>query len=92
LVLWACLSLYWGSTLTTDFRRITVYAINLDDGSFGPQIISGIQAASDSGSSTLGWRFDATNLSDQASKDLVLNEDAWAVLQSKHSRLRHEVP
>jgi len=47
LLMWACLSLYWGSLVpNNDVTKISVFFVNLDaGGSLGSQIATGIQAA-----------------------------------------------
>jgi len=82
LLMWGCLSLYWGSTVSSNLNKLTVYAIDLDGGEFGQQMLQGINASIKDPAHSLGWRFDGTVTSDAASKHLVLNEQAWAVVQS----------
>jgi hypothetical protein len=81
ILMWTCLSLYWGSTVSSSVNGITVYAVNLDDGRFGQQMLGGIQAQLATNPNNLGWIFDPTINSDAASRELVINEDAWAVVQ-----------
>ena len=73
---------YFGSLVTNNnLVKLEVYAIDLDHGFLGNQVIDGIKAAQSSGES-LDWRFDASVTSSSMSQDLVLDERAWAVLQS----------
>lgn len=82
LLMWGCLSLYWGSTVSSNLNKLTVYAIDLDGGDFGRQMLQGINASITNLPHDLGWRFDNTIVSDAMAKHLVLNEQAWAVVQS----------
>ncbi len=84
ILMWTCLSLYWGSTVSSSVNGITVYAVNLDDGRFGQQMLGGIQAQLATNPNNLGWIFDPTINSDAASRELVINEDAWAVVQGAY--------
>jgi hypothetical protein len=81
--MWGCLSLYWGSTVDSNLNKLSVYAIDLDGGAFGQQMLQGINASIKVPARSLGWHFDSTITSDAMSKHLVLNEQAWAVVQSK---------
>ncbi len=82
LLMWACLSLYWGSTLYSSLGGLTVYSINLDDGPFGQQITEGIRkTAKNTSFNNLGWQFVTSINSDEASRQLLLDERAWAVVQ-----------
>lgn len=81
LLMWGCLSLYWGSTVSSNLHKLTVYAIDLDGGQFGQQMLQGINASITNPPRDLGWRFDNGVISDAMSKHLVLNEQAWAVVQ-----------
>lgn len=90
LLMWACLSLYWGSTTYTSLRKLSVYAINLDDGDFGRQMITNIRAAASEDPAGLGWHFEPAEKSANMSQELVLDEKAWAVVQSmyiQHSKI-----
>ena len=84
LLMWACLSLYWGSITYTSLRKLSVYAINLDDGSFGRQMITGIESAANEDPAGLGWHFDPAVKSASMSQELVIDEKAWAVVQSMY--------
>jgi hypothetical protein len=84
LLMWACLSLYWGSTTYTSLRKLSVYAINLDDGSFGRQMITDIKSAASEDPAGLGWQFESAVKSATMSQELVLDEKAWAVVQSMY--------
>jgi hypothetical protein len=59
LLMWACLSLYWGSLVpNNDVTNISVYFVNLDEGFLGDQVVSGIQASITSNPNHLAWNFD----------------------------------
>ena len=88
LLMWGCLSLYWGSTVDSNLNKLSVYAIDLDGGDFGQQMLQGINASITNPAHSLGWHFDNTVTLDAMSKHLVLNEQAWAVVQSKFPRIR----
>lgn len=46
ILLWACVALFFGSLLkNNDISRISVTAVNLDDGSFGAGLIDGIKSS-----------------------------------------------
>jgi hypothetical protein len=64
-----------------------VYAIDLDGGAFGQQMLQGINASIINPAHSLGWHFGNAVKSDADSKHLVLNEQAWAVVQSKPSKV-----
>jgi hypothetical protein len=83
LLMWGCLSLYFGSTVDSNLNKLSVYAIDLDGGEFGQQMLQGINASIKTTVHSLGWHFDNTVTSDSMSRHLVLNEQAWAVVQSK---------
>jgi hypothetical protein len=84
LLMWACLSLYWGSTTYTSLRKLSVYAINLDDGTFGRQMITDIKFAANEDPAGLGWQFKSAVKSATMSQELVIDEKAWAVVQSMY--------
>lgn len=81
ILMWACLSLYWGSTTYTSLRKLSVYAINLDDGAFGRQMITDIKFAANEDPAGLGWQFESAVKSATMSQELVMDEKAWAVVQ-----------
>lgn len=82
LLMWACLSLYWGSTTSDSLHKLTTYAVNMDDGAFGQQMIKGVETSLKMSGNSLGWRFDDTIHLDASSRKLVTDEQAWAVVQS----------
>ena len=79
-LLWACVSLFFGSLLNSnDVSKIGVVVIDLDDGSFGEGVLAGIRGSLEREGKHLKWVFSAG--SDVRSKSMVLEEEAWAVLQ-----------
>lgn len=83
-LLWTCLSLFFGSLLKNgDVSRISIAALNLDDGRFGEALIKGIERSFEGVGSHLRWIFDdrSTGHGDDWSRDLFLAEKTWAVLQ-----------
>lgn len=84
LLMWACLSLYWGSLLSNNsLGKLQVYAVDLDDGFLGKQIISGIQEAIATTPNHLNWRFDTSITSDALSRGLLTDQRAWGVVQGE---------
>lgn len=80
LLMWACLSLYWGSLIPNNYLgKLTVYAIDLDGAFLGHQILSGINDSITTSSNHMNWKFgDPTNL---GSRRLLEDERAWAVVE-----------
>ncbi|MCJ1401876.1 hypothetical protein MMC11_005093 [Xylographa trunciseda] len=83
LTIWGTASLYYGSTTSTSLSRLTVYAVDLDGASLGQQMTGAIRASLDSTANPLGWQFDDSVNSDARSRELVTDEQAWAVIQGK---------
>ena len=84
ILLWACLALFFGSLLkNNDVSRINIMALNLDDGPFGEAVIKGIERSLEGTGPHLKWVFDSrkVGLDDDWSRELVLSEKTWAVLQ-----------
>ena len=87
LSMWACLSLYFGSLFSNNnLTKLTVYAIDLDHEFLGNQVINEVKASQSLGGG-LDWRFDISVTSTSMSQYLVLNEQAWAVLQGHSTHL-----
>ena len=81
LLIWACLSLFFGSLKqNADISKIDVRVVNLDDGYVGAALVAGIQTSLRGPGPHLKWIFEAGG-SDERSRNLVLDEEAWAVLQ-----------
>ena len=85
LTIWGTASLYYGSTTSTSLNRLTVYAVDLDGASFGQQMTGAIRASLNSTPNPLGWQFDDSVNSDAMSRELVTDEQAWAVVQGKRA-------
>lgn len=88
LLLCACLALFLGSLIRgNDISHIKVTAVNLDDGIFGSSLINGIKKSLAAPGPHLRWTFvDAVDVpraydADVWSRNMVLEEEAWAVLQ-----------
>jgi hypothetical protein len=86
ILLWACLSLFFGSLLNNnDISKIHVSAVNLDNGSFGEGLIEGLKGSLQVSGPHFRWSFideySARGHGDPLSKSLVLDEKAWAVLE-----------
>ena len=80
LLMWACLSLFWGSlTTNNDPAKLKVTVINREseNGVLGPAIVAAISNAHNS----LNWHIVDGGHPDLA-KRLVLNEDVWATVES----------
>ena len=84
LLMWLCLSIYWGSLVdSNNVTKLKVVVVNLDIESFlGEQVISGIHKDILTNSNHLDWEFDNSIHSPEECQNIVLNEDAWGVLQS----------
>ena len=80
LLMWACLSLFWGSLTTNNhLAKLKATVINREGetGLLGPAIVAAISNAHDS----LDWHIVDGGPPDLA-KRLVLNEDVWATVES----------
>ena len=82
LLMWACLSLYWGSTTYTSLQKLSVHAIDLDGGTFGHQMIAGLKNSAQNSRDGLDWQFDVDDGSVGAAQNLVLDETVWAAVES----------
>ena len=82
LLMWGCVSLYFGSLISNNnLSKLTVYAVDLDGGFLGEQILAGVKM-SQMTPGGLNWQFDTAINETSLSQEVVLNERAWAVLQS----------
>jgi hypothetical protein len=83
ILMWVCLSLFFGSLLdNADVSKIKVTAVNLDDGFVGASILEGIQASLQGPGPHLKWRSEGGGAwTDKDSRNLVVDEQTWAVLQ-----------
>lgn len=81
--MWACLSLFFGSLLkNNDVSKIKVTAVNSDNDFLGLSIVSNIQRSLEMPGPHLRWSFeDGIGNGDERSRELVLQEKTWAVLQ-----------
>ena len=88
LLLWLCLSLFYGSLITNNtISKVRVTAVNLDvGGSVGRGLISGIEAANAANPNHLDWDFGSPLGSDEDARSWVLDEQSWAVLLGKGDR------
>jgi hypothetical protein len=80
LLMWACLSLFWGSLTTNNHLtklKATVVNREGESGVLGPAIVAAISNAHNS----LDWQIVDGGHPDLA-KRLVLNEDVWATVES----------
>ena len=80
LLMWACLSLFWGSLTTNNHLaklKATVVNREGESGVLSPAIVAAISNAHDS----LDWHIADGGHPDLA-KTLVLNEDVWATVES----------
>lgn len=87
ILMWVCLSLFFGSLLdNADISKIKVTVANLDDGIVGAGIVEGIQASLQGPEPHLRWRIEegASGWTDADSRHLVVDEQTWAVLQGMH--------
>jgi hypothetical protein len=81
LLMWACLSLFWGSlTTNSHLSKLKATIINREgeNGVLGPAIIAAVSNAHDS----LDWQVVSAGQPDLA-KGLILNEDVWATVESE---------
>lgn len=83
LLMWACLSLFWGSLLTAnDLGRLPVALVNPDNanGFLGDAVIAGLPGAASP--NALAWKvYSSTSLGE--AERLVLTESVWAAVESK---------
>ena len=81
--MWICLSLFWGSLLeNNNLSKLKVEFVNLDKGGFvGDTLFQEVQAAAAKQTNRFQWNFDSSSQSDADSRQLVLDEAVWAVLQ-----------
>lgn len=83
LLMWGCLSLYFGSLVSsTNFTKLSIYAIDLDGGFLGQQVMAGIRKQVGQ-SGALDWHFEDSVNSPSLSQHLVIEERAWAVVQGQ---------
>ena len=81
ILMWACLSLYWGSLLTNDkLDKLEVLVVNEEDqsGLLGPAIVA--ETASQIGQESLRWII-GNSSAPQYAEDLVRQETVWAAVE-----------
>jgi hypothetical protein len=84
LLMWACLSIYWGSLVpSSSSPPLTVTVVNLDiGGEFGAGVVAAIQVANQAKSNTIKWLFDSNVESVNNSRALIVEEKTWGVVLS----------
>jgi hypothetical protein len=83
LLMWACLSLFWGSlTTNNNLSKLTAVLVNLEapDGMLG----NAVEVAISNATNSLDWRIENDGIPDLAER-LVLNEDVWAAVEGMNS-------
>lgn len=85
LSMWACLSLFWGSTVSSSLGRLTVHVVNLNHEDFGAQVSAGIRSTLLEPANHLDWIFGGDAHSDGASRAMVIDQETWAVVQGAFS-------
>ena len=84
LLMWACLSIYWGSLVpSSSSPPLTVTVTNLDvEGAFGAGVVAGIQLANHAKGNTIKWLFDGNVESVNDSRALIIQEKTWGAVLS----------
>ena len=84
LLMWLCLSIYWGSLVdSNNVGKIKVLVANLDTGNFlGDQIAAGIQNDIATNTNHLDWEIDSSLQSAADCQNAISDEQAWAILFS----------
>ena len=84
LLMWACLSIYWGSLLpSSSSPPLTVTVTNLDvGGEFGAGVVAAIQVANQAKGNTIKWLFDSKVESVNDGRALIVEEKTWGVVLS----------
>ena len=82
LLMLGCLSLYW-STLQYNnvLNGLSVTVVDLDGGFLGTRVVDGLRAVANGAPGTLAWTIDDSITSDAESRQRVVDERTWAVLQ-----------
>lgn len=82
LLMWLCLSIFWGSLVdSNNVGKIKVLVANLDAGNFlGDQIAAGIQNDIATDTNHLDWQIDRSLQSATDCQNAVRDEQAWAIL------------
>ena len=84
LLMWVCLSIYWGSLVpSSSSKLLTVTVTNLDvGGEFGAGVIAAIQIANQAKGNTIKWLFDSNIESVNDSRGLIVEEKTWGAVLS----------
>jgi hypothetical protein len=84
LLMWVCLSIYWGSLVpSSSSKPLTVTVTNLDvGGEFGAGVVAAIQIASQAKGNTIKWLFDSNIESVNDSRGLIVEEKTWGAVLS----------
>lgn len=83
ILMWGCLSLYWGSLLTNNkLDKLDVLVVNREDNSgiLGPAIVAG--TASQAGPNSLHWIV-GNAMTPRYAEELVRQEAVWAAVEGK---------
>lgn len=84
LLMWACLSVYWGSLVSSSSSTpLTVTVANLDvGGEFGAGVVAAIQIANQAKGNPIKWLFDSNIESVNDSRALIVEEKTWGAVLS----------
>jgi hypothetical protein len=84
LLMWVCLSIYWGSLVpSSSSKPLTVTVTNLDfGGGFGAGVVAAIQIANQAKGNTIKWLFDSNIESVNDSRGLIVEEKTWGAVLS----------
>lgn len=88
ILMWACLSLYWGSLLTSDqLDKLDVLLVNREDhsGLLGPAIVAEI--VQQTGQNSLRW-----TIANSSVEDLVRQETVWAAVEGNDNARSRLLP
>ena len=82
LLMWLCLSIFWGSLIgNNQDSRIRVTFVNLDSGGFlGEELAEGLRSSLSRPGTHFDWHFDDAILDDSHARSAVTEEKTWAVL------------
>lgn len=67
--------------MSSSISELNVYVIDLDHTLLGQQVVAGVRASLSTSVNSLGWQFDDAISTDSMSRQLLLDEQAWAVVQ-----------
>ncbi|KAN0117934.1 Protein of unknown function (DUF3533) domain containing protein [Hyaloscypha variabilis] len=82
LLMWVCLSIYWGSLVpSSSSKPLTVTVTNLDvGGEFGAGVVAAIQIANQAKGNTIKWLFDSNIESVNDSRGQIVEEKTWGAV------------